>query len=165
MTQQPKETCQRICRGPMLAINEVNASQVPPALLYSAHECDFCNFKWLKNNMKSDSSFWKIQVWFVNFYFLWTFPQITSSHFKNSSSFGFFNKFGSFLAVSGLFFCLNWIKIWQKLGSVAGPVIQANGCFEDGLMSGGLLYCVSQWTSVCTELADSMVTLGEPRDS
>ena len=33
-----------------------------------------------------------------------------------------------------------------KLGSVAGPVIQANGrlSFEDGLRSGGLLYCVSQ---------------------
>ena len=33
-----------------------------------------------------------------------------------------------------------------KLGSVAGPVIQANGrlSFEDDLRSGGLLYCVSQ---------------------
>ena len=33
-----------------------------------------------------------------------------------------------------------------KLGSVAGPVIQANGrlSFEDGLRSGGLLCCVSQ---------------------
>ena len=52
------------------------------------------------------------------------------------------------------------------MGSVAGPVIQANGrlSFEDGLRSGGLLYCVSQGISVRTELADSMVTLGEPRD-
>ena len=33
-----------------------------------------------------------------------------------------------------------------KLGSVAGPVIQANGRlnFEDDLRSGGLLYYVSQ---------------------
>ena len=57
-------------------------------------------------------------------------------------------------------------KLLFELGSVAGPVIQANGrlSFEDDLRSGGLLYCVSQWTSVRTELADSMVTLGEPRD-
>ena len=50
--------------------------------------------------------------------------------------------------------------------SVAGPVIQANGrqSFEDDLRSGGLLYCVSQCTSVHTELADIMVTQGEPRD-
>jgi len=55
-----------------------------------------------------------------------------------------------------------------KLGSVAaGPVIQANGrlTFEDDLRSGGLLYFTTQWTSVRTELADSMVTLGEPGDS
>ena len=34
----------------------------------------------------------------------------------------------------------------NQLGSVAGPVIQANGrlSFEDYLRSGGLLYCVSQ---------------------
>ena len=43
-----------------------------------------------------------------------------------------------------------------KLGSVVDPVIRANGrlSFEDDLRSGDLLYC-----------ADSMVTLGEPRDS
>ena len=37
-------------------------------------------------------------------------------------------------------------KVKLKLGSVAGPVIQANGrlIFEDDLRSGGLLYCVSQ---------------------
>ena len=53
---------------------------------------------------------------------------------------------------------------WIKLGSVAGPVIQANGrlTFEDDLRSGGLLYFTTQWTSVRTELADSMVNLGEP---
>ena len=53
-----------------------------------------------------------------------------------------------------------------RWGFVAGPVSQANGrlSFEDDLRSGGLLYCVSQQTSVRTELADSMVTLGEPRD-
>ena len=45
-------------------------------------------------------------------------------------------------------FC--WMSLYnsrkKKLGSVAGPVIQANGrlSFEDGLRSGGLLYCVSQ---------------------
>ena len=37
-------------------------------------------------------------------------------------------------------------KAAVKLGSVGGPVIQANGRlnFEDDLRSGGLLYCVSQ---------------------
>ena len=51
-----------------------------------------------------------------------------------------------------------------KLESVAGPVIQANGrlTFEDDLRSGGEVYFTTQWTSVRTELADSMVTLGEP---
>ena len=51
-------------------------------------------------------------------------------------------------------------------GSVAGPVIQANGrlTFEDDLMSGGLLCFISMNASVRTELADSMVTLGEPGD-
>ena len=51
-----------------------------------------------------------------------------------------------------------------KLGSVAGPVIQANGrlTFEDDLRSGGLLYFTTQLTSVRTELAGSMVTLREP---
>ena len=45
-----------------------------------------------------------------------------------------------------------------------GPVIQANWrpTFEDALRSGGLLYFNSINTSVRTELADSMVTLGEP---
>ena len=51
-----------------------------------------------------------------------------------------------------------------ELGSVAGPVIQANGrlTFEDDLRSGGLLCFISMNASVRTELADSMVTLGEP---
>ena len=36
--------------------------------------------------------------------------------------------------------------MYVKLGSVAGPVIQANGrlSFEDDLRSGGMLYCVAQ---------------------
>ena len=53
-----------------------------------------------------------------------------------------------------------------SLGSVAGPVIQANGrlTFEDDLRSGGLLSLVSMNASICTELADSMVTPGEPGD-
>ena len=48
-----------------------------------------------------------------------------------------------------------------KLGSVAGPVIQANKrlTFEGDLRSRGLLYFTTQKTSVRTELADSMVTL------
>ena len=52
----------------------------------------------------------------------------------------------------------------SKLGSVAGPVIQANGrlTFEDDLRSGGLLCFISMNASVRTELADSMVTPGEP---
>ena len=51
-----------------------------------------------------------------------------------------------------------------KLGSVAGPVIQANGrlMFENDLRSGGLLYFTAQRTSVRTEFADSMVNMGEP---
>ena len=38
------------------------------------------------------------------------------------------------------------ISAISSVGSVAGPVIQANGrlSFEDDLMSGGLLYFVSQ---------------------
>ena len=47
-----------------------------------------------------------------------------------------------------------------------GSVIQANRrlSFEDDLRSVGLHYCVSERISVPTELVDSMVTLGEPRD-
>ena len=49
-------------------------------------------------------------------------------------------------------------KLFFKLGFVAGPVFQANGrlSFVDDLRSGGL-----KWTSIRTELANSMVTLGE----
>ena len=56
---------------------------------------------------------------------------------------------------------LSWL---YKLGSVAGPVIQANGRleFEDGLRTGVLLHCVSRWTSVRTKLGVNMDTLGEP---
>ena len=50
---------------------------------------------------------------------------------------------------------------WVRL---CGPVIQANGrlTFEDDLRSGGLLCFISMNASVRTELADSMVTPGEP---
>ena len=50
---------------------------------------------------------------------------------------------------------------WVRL---RGPVIQANGrlTFEDDLRSGGLLCLISMNASVRTELADSMVTPGEP---
>ena len=49
--------------------------------------------------------------------------------------------------------------IVQELGSVAGPVIQANGrlTFEDDFRSGGLLCFTLMNASVCTELANSMV--------
>ena len=56
-------------------------------------------------------------------------------------------------------------KLWNadqlKLGSVAGPVIQANGRlkFEDDLRSGGLLYFCTEQLSVCTELANSVAKL------
>ena len=55
-------------------------------------------------------------------------------------------------------------NLLPQLGSIAGPVIQANGklTFEDDLRSGGLLCFISMNASVCTELADSMVTPGEP---
>ena len=45
------------------------------------------------------------------------------------------------------------------------PVIQANGrlTFEDDLRSVGLLYFISMNAHVHTELANSMVTLGDPR--
>jgi hypothetical protein len=48
------------------------------------------------------------------------------------------------------------------LGSVPDPVIQANGrlIFENDLRSGGRLGFTTQWTSIRTGLADSMVTLG-----
>ena len=54
-------------------------------------------------------------------------------------------------------------KILFKLGSVADHVIQANGrlSFEDDLRSESLVYC---FKAICTELADSMATLGEPRE-
>ena len=58
-----------------------------------------------------------------------------------------------------------YIKVWGELRSVAGPVIQANWrlSFEDDLRAGGLLYCVSQWTSIRTELADTVWSLwGNP---
>ena len=58
-----------------------------------------------------------------------------------------------------------FVSSWfHKLGSVAGPVIQANGRleFEDGLRTGVLLHCVSRWTSVRTKLGVNMDTLGEP---
>ena len=50
---------------------------------------------------------------------------------------------------------------WVRL---RGPVIQTNGrlTFEDDLRSGGLLCFISMNASVRTELADSMVTPGEP---
>ena len=53
------------------------------------------------------------------------------------------------------------------MGSVVSPVIQANVrlSFEDDLRSGGLLNCVSQFIRVHTDLVDSMVTPGVPRDS
>ena len=52
---------------------------------------------------------------------------------------------------------LSWVRL-------RGPVIQANGrlTFEDDLRSGGLLCFISMNASVRTELADSMVTPGEP---
>ena len=55
-------------------------------------------------------------------------------------------------------------RAWVKLGSVTVPVIQANGrlTFEDDLRSGGLLCFISMNARVRTELADSMVTPGEP---
>ena len=42
--------------------------------------------------------------------------------------------------------CIHVILCNENEGSVAGPVIQANGrlSFEDDLRSEGLLYCVSQ---------------------
>ena len=48
---------------------------------------------------------------------------------------------------------------------VSGSVIQATErqTFDDDLRSGGLLCFISMNASVFTELADSMVTLGEPR--
>ena len=51
-----------------------------------------------------------------------------------------------------------------KAGFACMHVIRANGrlTFEDDLRSGHLLYFTTQRTSVCTELADSKVTLGEP---
>ena len=51
------------------------------------------------------------------------------------------------------------VKVEIKPGSVASPVIQANErlSFEDDLKSGGLLYCFT-----VNQLADSMVTLGNP---
>ena len=65
-----------------------------------------------------------------------------------------------------LYFCFNFIVHTLILNWVRlrGPVIQANGrlTFEDDLRSGGLLCFISMNASARTELADSMVTPGEP---
>ena len=55
------------------------------------------------------------------------------------------------------FIYVSWVRL-------RGPVIQANGrlTFEDDLRSGGLLCFISMNASVRTELANSMVTPGEP---
>ena len=68
-------------------------------------------------------------------------------------------KFSSTLSVEH-----SRIQIKYQLGSVVGPVIQANGrlTFEDDLRSGGLLCFISINASVHTELANSMVTLEDP---
>ena len=54
---------------------------------------------------------------------------------------------------------MSWVRL-------RGPVIQANGrlTYEDDLRSGGLLWFISMNASIRTELADSMVTPGEPGD-
>ena len=54
------------------------------------------------------------------------------------------------------------VASWVRL---RGPVMQANGrlIFEDDLRSGGLLCLTTQWTSVCIELANSMVILDNLR--
>ena len=51
----------------------------------------------------------------------------------------------------------SWVRLRR-------PVIQVNGrlTFEDDLRSGGLLSFISMNASIRTELADSMVTTGEP---
>ena len=56
-----------------------------------------------------------------------------------------------------IFVSVSWVHLH-------GPVIQANGrlIFGDDLRSGGLLCFISMNASVRTELADSMVTPGEP---
>ena len=53
----------------------------------------------------------------------------------------------------------NYLTCWVHF---RGPVIQANGrlTFEDDFRSGGLLCFISMNAIVHTELADSMVTLG-----
>ena len=63
-----------------------------------------------------------------------------------------------------LVFEMRKIALAIELGSESGPVIQANGrlTFEDDSRSGGLLCFISMNASVRTELADSMVTPGEP---
>ena len=55
-------------------------------------------------------------------------------------------------------------KTSNEQGSVVGPVVQANGrlTFVDDLRSGGLLWFISMNASICTELANSMVTPGNP---
>ena len=58
----------------------------------------------------------------------------------------FSSKFNSTKACTLLEIGRNVDNIGLKLGSVAGPVIQANGrlTFEDDLRSGGLLYFTTQ---------------------
>ena len=58
---------------------------------------------------------------------------------------------------------INYV-LQQSWVCLHGPIIQSNGrlAFKDDLRSGGLLYFISMNASVRTELADSMVTPGEP---
>ena len=62
------------------------------------------------------------------------------------------------------FFLESHITVFVSWVRLRGPVIQANGrlTYEDDLRSGGLLCFISMNASVRTELADSMVTPGEP---
>ena len=57
---------------------------------------------------------------------------------------------------------LTALRLVNKVQIQLGFVNQANGrlSFEDDLSSGGLLYWVSQWTSVRTELADKKAIHG-----
>ena len=61
-------------------------------------------------------------------------------------------------------FILSNFGLFWWLGSVAGPVIEANARpeLEDGLRTGALLYFVLRWISVRTKLGVNMGNLGEP---
>ena len=118
------------------------------------HYEDICNHSWIKS----------VHIFcFVNKVWVYFFLVLICKSRKCVVTPNLSYNFNKYLRYVSWLSCCSVLPT-ANLESVMGPVIQANGrlTFEDDLRSGGLLYFTTQWTSVRTELADSMVNLGEP---